>query len=164
MPLQYKDIETNEVLFANNAARAYTLFKEGIYKDSMEKLYEETVDFSMSLRERKELKILELKEACTAAMYAGFSSSSTEHSFGFNDHDQSNFTQQLARIGAGAKGNVRWKTKDSGPQEFTTEQFLAIITEAAAHKQGKQDLYWDLEELVLAAEKHEEIHAIKWEE
>lgn len=164
MGLQYKDIETNEVLFANEPKHQFDLFKAGSYAGSYTDLYEMTKTVDMPLRERKEIKILELKEQCTAAVTAGFASSTLDHSFGFKQHDQDNFTQQLAAIAAGMKGNVRWKTLDAGTVEFTVEEFLSIIQDGKIHRETQQALYWDLEQQVASAEKANQLHEIKWKE
>lgn len=162
MGLQYRDIETREVLYADQAKRTYDLFRQGDFKGTMQSLFKETTTLDMSLRERQELKILELKEACTASIHRGFSSSSTGHTFGFNDRDQDNFSQQLGLIGAGYKGNIRWKTVDAGPQEFTLEQFMGILMEAAFHKNTEQEKYWNLEKEVLESTKTSQVTKVVW--
>lgn len=164
MGLQYRDIETGETVYANSAARAYELFQNGDYKGTMEKLYEETQTLKMPLRERITLKVLELKEACTNSIYAGFASNSTDHVFGFNEYDQANFGQQFTVVVAGDPSNITWKTKDAGPVEFTVAQFKEVLNEAKNHKESKQRKYWEYEQRVLAAKDEEELKDIKWQD
>lgn len=110
-------------------------------------------------------KILELKEKCTASIYEGFHSSSTGHSFGFNELDQQNFTQQAVMIIA-ANGNytdpIQWKTKEGTIETLSVQQFTQLMIEAKNHKETEQRKYWALELEVYTSMTVEEIEAISW--
>lgn len=106
------------------------------------------------------LRLLKLKEECTQAIYDGFESQG--HTFGFNEHDQSNFTQQLLLIALGDTSPIQWKTQDAGVQEFTTGEFQQIVDDAKAHKIAQQTKYWTLENELEAATTIEEVNSIVW--
>ena len=111
------------------------------------------------------LKHEALKEQCTQAIHEGFESTTIGKSFGFNEHDQNNFTQQLLIIVA-AGGNytlpIKWKSLDGSVNELTSQEFQALISEATAHKISNQEKFWALEQQLLAATTKEEIIAIEW--
>ncbi|WP_088005592.1 DUF4376 domain-containing protein [Indiicoccus explosivorum] len=115
---------------------------------------------STPIAELKDARILKLKEECTAAIYAGFTSGTNE--FGFNEKDQANFTQQLLLIVSGDTADIRWKTKNNGVQVFTVPEFQQVINDATAHKVTQQEKYWQLEAQVLAATLNAEVDAIIW--
>jgi hypothetical protein len=131
------------------------------FKSAADK-YKEIDKSSTTLMSLQAAKIAVLKEACTAAIYDGFHSKSTGFSFGFNEHDQANFTQQLLMLVAGDTTPIQWKTKEAGVVELTTDQFNVIVGEAKDAKMVQQKKYWDLETAVLAATTKEEVDAINW--
>ena len=120
---------------------------------------------SEKFKETFDRKIAELKAACTNAIYEGFTSVATGFNFGFNQHDQENFTQQMLLIVA-SNGNytdqIRWKTKEGTVEPLTVSKFISLTNEAAVHKTTQQDKYWVLEQQVLKATTVEEIEAVIW--
>lgn len=130
------------------------------------KEYFESMNYSLfNIEQLKSAKLDALKEQCTQAIHEGFESTTIGKSFGFNEHDQNNFTQQLLLIVA-AGGNytlpIKWKALDGSVNELTSEQFQALIGEATAHKISNQEKFWALEQQLLAATTKEEIIAIEW--
>lgn len=120
-----------------------------------------------AFKKASEAKINELKAACTKAIFDGFKSEATGYSFGFNELDQTNFTQQtLLIVSKGGPANytepIKWKTKSDSVVELTPEQFIAITEEAKAHKIAEQEKFWTLEVQVLSCSTVEEINAISW--
>lgn len=117
------------------------------------------------LKAARTAKINELKSACTQAIYDGFKSESTGFEFGFNAHDQENFTQQMLLIVA-ANGNytdpIRWKTKSGTVETLTVSKFISLIGESKDHKVTQQNKYWVLEQQVLNSQDVNTINAIKW--
>lgn len=125
------------------------------------KLYEELLSKEeTSLFDLQQAKINELKDACTNAIYDGFVSGA--YSYGFNAHDQVNFTQQLLVIVAGDTSPISWKTKDDGVVDLTAAEFQQVINDAKAHKLLMQEKFWVLELEVLGAESKEAVDAVKW--
>lgn len=124
---------------------------------------------NIPLDKLKKFKIAQLKEACTNAIYEGFDSEVTGHAFGFNELDQSNFTQQLLLIvatGGTATYNdgIQWKTKSGTVIELEPGEFLSVVGEATVHKKKEQNKYWELEVNTFAAKTNEDVVAIKWNE
>lgn len=109
------------------------------------------------------MKIEQLKEACTNAIYEGFLSTSLGYVFGFNEVDQANFSQQYLLVISGDNpgGNIKWKSK-SGVVTLTEIQFRTLIKESKEHKLVNQFKYWTLENQVLQAKTNKEIDNIKW--
>ena len=127
--------------------------------------FDELDHASMPLEELKNLKINALKYQCTDAIYAGFESESLGYSFGFNEYDQVNFTQQLLLVVAsnGTYTNViPWKILGGEVVSLTVEQFMDVVNEAEGHKRKQQDKYWELEVRVKSATKTEEVVAVTW--
>lgn len=128
---------------------------------------EEEVSLS-KLTEARASKRAELSAACTAAVYAGFESTAVKgKSFGFNEHDQANFTQMLVLIIAAGGPSaytqpIEWKTKQGTVETLTTTQFVQLISEAEAHKKAQQRKFWTLEVQMNAATTVEEIQAVTW--
>lgn len=117
-----------------------------------------------TLEELKQARINLLKDECSQAIYDGFSSS-LGYDFGFNPHDQVNFTQQMLLIVADTNNEIttiQWKTKNQGVVDFTKEEFLQIVEEAKQHKLNMQQRYWMKEELILISHTKEEIQSITW--
>lgn len=119
------------------------------------------------LTNARDAKINELKNACSQAIFNGFVSESTGYEFGFNELDQSNFTQQMLLIVAAGgpdkySEGIKWKTKSNSVVDLAANQFLAIIEEAKNHKLIQQGKYWQLEYKVLNANTVEAIEAIVW--
>lgn len=124
-------------------------------------IYEENKDKTdILLADLKVLKIEKLKEQCSEAIYAGFIYQDMR--FGFNEHDQQNWTQQLLLVVAGQVEPIQWKTKNKGVIELTSQQFSAIANEAKNHKMNEQAKYWGLEQQVVAVETAEQVKAITW--
>lgn len=130
-----------------------------------QEIYEELLVSSASLEELKIARINWLKEQCSNAIYEGFVSQSTAHTFGFNSNDQGNMTQTMLLIVADTANTmttIQWKTKDAGVVEFSKEQFLIIVNEAKDHKLNQQYKYWLKEELILVAETVDELQSVTW--
>lgn len=129
-------------------------------------IYEELFqNESTTLEELKQARINLLKDECSQAIYDGFISESTGYEFGFNPHDQINFTQQMLLIVADTNNEIttiQWKTKNHGVVELSKEEFLQVIEEAKQHKLNQQYKYWIKEELILIAENKDEIESIQW--
>ncbi len=120
---------------------------------------------SVTIEELKELRIKALKEECTKSIYDGFTSDSLGKSFGFNENDQANFTQQKLMVIADvtdAIKSIQWKCLDGTVASITKEQFNVLIGEAATHKLSQQSKYWALESEILGADSVEAIRAIYW--
>lgn len=115
----------------------------------------------IDLEAEKQKKINQLKEVCNRAIFEGFTSTNG-YTYGFNELDQANFTQQSVLILNGSTGSIKWKTKDAGVVEHTVAGFQAVINDAAAHKLAQQEKYWALETQVLSATTLEEIEAVVW--
>lgn len=128
-------------------------------------IYEELLqNESTTLEELKQARINLLKDECSEAIYEGFTSS-LGYEFGFQPHDQINFTQQMLLIVADKNSEItiiQWKTKNQGIVKLTKEEFLQIVEEAKQHKLNQQQKYWMKEELVLVAQSKEEIQLITW--
>ena len=131
-----------------------------------EDIYNELLlDEGVTLEELKTARINYLKDQCSNSIYEGFVSASTGYEFGFNQHDQSNMSQQMLVIVADTNNaitTVQWKTKNHGVVDLTKGQFLGIIEEAKNHKINQQMKYWMKEELVLVAATIDEIKEINW--
>ena len=119
------------------------------------------------LTSTREAKISQLKAACTAAIFEGFDSPSMGKSFGFNELDQTNFTQQAVMIVSMGGPNaytapIQWKTKAGEVVTLTATQFAQLTLEAQKHKETQQRKYWSLEVNVKSADTVEQIEAINW--
>lgn len=114
------------------------------------------------LIEDKTSKLNELKAACTDAIHKGFTSTLKGYEFGFNEHDQANFTQQLLLIVNGQADNIQWKTKNAGVVNLTVEDFNIIINDSKNHKLAQQQKYWELENQVNNATTKQEVESIIW--
>jgi hypothetical protein len=130
----------------------------------------------------KAARIQSLKTACTAAFYEGFTSSLTDsqgeaHVFGYEAHDQVNFTKQTndilltqSRLAEGkitaaeyaAETVIRWKTKNHGVITLTEDEFYHLTRDIKKHEAAVQGKYWLLEARVLAAKTNAEAEAITW--
>ncbi|UOE58059.1 hypothetical protein [Cytobacillus oceanisediminis] len=111
---------------------------------------------------RREMKINELKEECNLTILNGFLSLNG-NSYGFNYHDQMNFTQQkLEMDNDSAITMVAWKSLNNGVVYHTREEFYRVMMDAKSHKNTNIAKYWQLEQRVLAAQSPEEIESITW--
>lgn len=117
-----------------------------------------------TLNEVKNNKINELKAACQQAIFEGFTVTlnSESFSFGFNELDQMNFTQQLILIVSGDASDVKWKTQNAGVQTFSINEFMQVIEAGKNHKLAQQTKYWQLEQQVINAASVEEVEAVNW--
>lgn len=124
-------------------------------------IYQENVDkMDILMEDLRTLRIEKLKEECSQAIYDGFFVG--ENHFGFNEHDQANFTQQLLLVVAGQSSPIHWKTKNKGVIELTADEFKAVCQAAEVHKRSEQEKYWTLEQQILAATTAGEIKAVEW--
>ncbi|RNB72189.1 DUF4376 domain-containing protein [Brevibacillus panacihumi] len=115
------------------------------------------------LEQVKVAKIDFLNQECFNAIYAGFASTSTGHTFRFNEEDQANFNQQSTLFLLKPDlAETQWKTEDAGIVTLTRDQFIEVVFEAGQHKQQQIEKYWTLKAQVEAAETKEEIDAINW--
>lgn len=166
-----KLLDNNEII---NKIRNYVYngdLTESEVKDMVDKLFPPVLDEEGNIIEETELlpldfvkekKIEELKQACTNAIYEGFTAING-HTYGFNQHDQMNFTQQMMLISQGSTSDILWKTKDAGVVTHTVEEFMQVVEDVKNHKSTQQQKYWDLEQQVLTATTKEEVLNIKWE-
>jgi XkdW protein len=112
----------------------------------------------------KSSKIEVLNTKCNEEITKDFLSVSTGFIFEFDNHDQSNLSQQaILLLGDTSINSVSWKTKDAGIQTFTREQFFTIIKESETHKRSAIEKYWILKAQVEQANTIEEIEGIKWD-
>lgn len=121
-------------------------------------------DDEVTFDELKSLKLQQLKYLCSETIYNGFTTT-LGYTFGFNELDQSNFTQMMVLIVAnGGQYNepIHWKTKNEGVVELTVVEFLTVINEATIHKQNVQNKFWELEKELNECESKKEILEIKW--
>lgn len=159
------DTGTADWVYAKNAKPVEEQVKE--LQDSVKTADEKYAELDLttaSLDDIKAAKIAQLKELCSNAIYDGFDSS-IGHSFGFNELDQANFTQQSVLIvlnGLTDTDTVQWKTKDAGVVDLTIAQFKTIIGEAKDYKLQQQTKYWGLEAQVNAATTNAEVDAVVW--
>lgn len=120
---------------------------------------------TITLEEIKILKVESLKEECTSAIHDGFTSKTLGKSFGFNEHDQSNFTQQLLLVVA-SNGNytqpIKWKALNGEVITMNATEFIQLVNEAEFHKRTNQNKYWTLEAEVKNAKTLEEVVDIVW--
>lgn len=124
-------------------------------------IYDENKDKTdISLEDLKQLRINKLKDECSLSIYEGFTSGS--NIFGFNITDQANFTQQLLLVVSGDSADIQWKTRNNGVVTLTALEFKQVCSDAEAHKRSQQFIYWEKEQLVLAATTHDEVKAIQW--
>lgn len=106
-----------------------------------------------------------LKNECTQAIYDGFIATNG-NSYGFNEHDQANYTQQMILLMQDTDNlitSIPWKTKNNGVVEHSKSDFNQIIQDAKNHKLAMQQKYWNLEESLLATETIDGINTINWE-
>jgi hypothetical protein len=126
-------------------------------------------------------KITELKAKCTEAFYAGFTSTVTRDGkalvFGYEDHDQRNFTKQsndllflksrkadgkLTEAEYSLETVIRWKSKNMGVVTLNEDEFYQITRDIKKHEMTVQGKYWTLEASVLAATTSEQVNKISW--
>lgn len=156
MSLQFSDISTGKLRYVSQDKN-----KEQM---SPKDYYDYIVNRDFNLNEIKEAKINLLKDECSQAIYDGFISESTGYSFGFNQLDQINFTQQMLLIVSDTNNitTIQWKTKNQGVVELTKEQFIQVVEEAKQHKLNQQQKYWNLEQQVLNATDKDTVKSIVW--
>lgn len=115
------------------------------------------------LEQVKTAKIDFLNGECSRAIYAGFNSTATGHTFRFNEEDQANFNQQSTLLLLKPDiAEVQWKTEDAGIVTLTREQFIEVVFEAGQHKQQQITKYWQLKSQIEAATTKEEVDSINW--
>ncbi|GAA4704079.1 DUF4376 domain-containing protein [Brevibacillus fulvus] len=115
------------------------------------------------LEQVKTAKIDFLNNECFKAIYAGFISASTGHTFRFNEEDQANFNQQSTLFLLKPDlAETQWKTEDAGIVTLTRDQFIEVVFEAGQHKQQQIGKYWTLKAQVEAATTKEEVDSINW--
>lgn len=116
-----------------------------------------------SLEQLKEAKVAQLKYLSEKEMAAGFKSPSLGYTFGFEEIDQKNISNQVVTFIADPnKTGCTWKTLDVGVVELTKAEFLGIVPEAEAHTRAKIGRQWQLSQDVLAAPTKAAVHAINW--
>lgn len=131
-----------------------------VFNHTPSQIYDSLDKASIPVEELKAARIVKLKEECSNAIYEGFTSQG--FSFGFNESDQANFTQQLILVVAGQTENIPWKTKNASIQIFTPEQFKQVVIDAKNHKLENQEKYWSLEAEVHVAFTNKEVDVIRW--
>lgn len=188
-------IKVNEVDHENNAisvssikqARSYSrMLKENAELRnnfiSADQKYKELDLTTATLEEVKQVKIAQLKELCTLAIYEGFTSTVANvegifYEFGFNAHDQDNFDQQLGKINLwynqlstakitqadfDAKFPLDWKAKNIGVIQLSEDEFITVTDDAETHKRTQQAKYWNLETQVLQAITNNDVDLVVW--
>lgn len=158
--------EKNEYIeFIANTSNDLKSESELIYnriKTSSETYEERKNDDSLSLDELKTLRILKLKEECSNSIYKGFTSG--VNTFGFNETDQVNFTQQLLVVVSGQSSDIQWKSKNNGVVTLSVNEFKQVIVDAEFHKRVQQQKYWSIEKDILDATDKESVKSIVWSE
>ncbi|GED59380.1 DUF4376 domain-containing protein [Brevibacillus formosus] len=115
------------------------------------------------LEQVKKAKIDFLNTECFKAIHAGFLSTSTSHTFRFNEEDQANFNQQSTLFLLKPElTDTQWKTEDAGIVTLTKAQFIDVVFEAGQYKQQHIEKYWTLKGKVEAATTKEEVDQINW--
>jgi hypothetical protein len=115
------------------------------------------------LEQVKQAKINFLNQECFEAIYAGFTSVTTGHTFRFNEEDQANFNQQSTLFLLKPDlAETHWKTEDAGIVTLSRAEFIEVVLEAGQHKQQQIGKYWTLKAQIEAATTKEEIDAINW--
>lgn len=110
-------------------------------------------------------KIAQLKKACAQTILAGFTSaaSGTAHTYGFDEKDQRNMTEQLSILLLDTTiSSITWKTLDAGIITLTRDQFFQLCKDANAFKRSNIERYWNLVSQVQAATTEDQINAINW--
>lgn len=116
-----------------------------------------------TLEQVKAVKIDFLNNECFKAINAGFTSTTTGHTFRFNEEDQANFNQQSTLFLLKPDlAETQWKTEDVGIVTLTRDQFIEVVFEAGQHKQQQIGKYWTLKAQVEDATTKEEVDAINW--
>jgi len=109
-----------------------------------------------------------LKMSCATDIYAGFTSTLTDENgvnleIGFDQNDQSNFTQQKVEFLADdTLTDVSWGTKNVGEVVLTRDEFMQLTDETANHKWSKINRYRDLRDQVNTATDKETVKNINW--
>lgn len=140
-----------------------TKIKEKV-KTPQERYSEVFSNADSTIEELKLARINLLKDECSKAIYDGFVATNGK-SYGFNEHDQANFTQQMLLMIQDTNNtitNIQWKTKDDGIVAHTKSEFNQVIQDAKNHKFAMQQKYWDLEQQILDALDKDTIDNVKW--
>jgi len=131
--------------------------------------YEEIKDKDeTTLEQLQQAKINVLKMSCATDIYAGFTSTLTDENgvnleIGFDQNDQSNFTQQKVEFLADdTLTDVSWGTKNVGEVVLTRDEFMQLTDETANHKWSKINRYRDLRDQVNTATDKETVKNINW--
>jgi hypothetical protein len=112
---------------------------------------------------KKNIKNIQLTDACNSEIVSGFLSASTGYTFEFEVHDQSNFTQQsVLLLNDPTIATVSWKTANNGIQTLTRDQFFTVVKESEQHKRANIGKLWQLKALVEQATTIEEVEGINW--
>jgi len=126
--------------------------------------YEEIKDKDeTTLEQLQQAKINVLKMSCATDIYAGFTSTLTDENgvnleIGFDQNDQSNFTQQKVEFLADdTLTDVSWGTKNVGEVVLTRDEFMQLTDETANHKWSKINRYRDLRDQVNTATDKETV-------
>ncbi|MTI65176.1 MAG: DUF4376 domain-containing protein [Firmicutes bacterium] len=143
--------------------------QESDVRHLVDKLYPPTEDEEgneilfeiMPLDVVREKQIERLKEKCSNTIFEGFTATNG-HTYGFNYHDQMNFTQQRTEILNGNTSDVMWKTKDAGVINHTVDEFNQVMEDGKNHKLAQQQKYWNLEQQILNATTKEEVMSVEW--
>ncbi|MGO0058664.1 DUF4376 domain-containing protein [Brevibacillus fluminis] len=115
------------------------------------------------LEQVKQAKIDFLNGECFKAIYAGFTSATTGHTFRFNEEDQANFNQQSTLFLLKPDlAETQWKTEDAGIVTLSRAEFIEVVFEAGQHKQQQIGKYWGLKAQIEAATTKDEVDAINW--
>lgn len=181
----YYDPSTNAVNWETHDRALSELEKIFVLENqqkSYDQKYTELDKTTTDLETLRTAKINQLKELCTLAIYAGFTSTVTDangvaYEFGFKDHDQSNFNKQTAKLNLwknllsdgtmtqaqyDAKFPLQWKAVNIGVIYLTEAEFIQVTDDAETHQLAQQHKYWTLEAQVLEALTNEEIDAVIW--
>lgn len=113
----------------------------------------------------KQNKIDELVALKNADIEAGFTSNAagTPIKFGYDAGDQEYLHKKATMIALNqAISSVQWKTADSGMVTFTRDQFIQVINDGAAHEEGFEYKYLNLEANVMNAMTATDVAAITW--
>lgn len=115
------------------------------------------------LKYHKQIKLSAMTVACETTIVKGFTASNG-HFYRTDRDDQINFFGQKEELNDDpALSTVQWKTEDAGYVLHTREEWIKVYKEAHQHKKGILYKYNVLKMQVAAAQSHEDILAVAWD-
>lgn len=115
------------------------------------------------LQYHRELKRVEMNQACDDAICDGFTATNG-HIYRTNRDDQTNMIGQKDELnGDPTIEVVPWKTEDMGYIEHTREDWLSVYAQAFTFKKQNLFKYDSLKKDITLTTSHSDIIAIRWE-